>query len=57
MIVLPASDPRAIRPMTNTERRRIWRWRYDSLPLEQQIGAETSNTQADESAVTQEKEH
>lgn len=38
MIVLPASDPRAIRPMTNTERRRIWRWRYDSLPLEQQIG-------------------
>jgi hypothetical protein len=38
MIVLPASDPRAITPLSNSERRRLWRWLYDSLPLEMQLG-------------------
>lgn len=38
MIVLPASDPRAIVPLSNAERRRLWRWRFDSLPLEMQLG-------------------
>lgn len=43
MIVIPARDPRAITPLSNAERRRLWRWRFDSLTLEQQLNLDPDN--------------